>query len=89
MYFPEFLILFQTSELNNARLGLTISKKNIKKASDRNRYKRLVRESFRLTLLPEVDIIFLSRRGLDNLSNAELNNKLASAWKKLKHSLRT
>ena len=89
VFFPEFLILFRKKEkAGEARIGLAISKKSVNKSTNRNRCKRLVRESFRLTLLPDVDIIFLSRRGLDNLSNAELNNKLASAWLKLKHSLK-
>lgn len=87
VFFPEFLILFRVKKEGEACLGLAISKKNVKKATDRNRCKRLVRESFRLTSLPNVDIIFLSRNNLGRLSNTELSNKLASAWLKLKNIL--
>ena len=86
VFFPEFLILFRKKEEGgNARIGLAISKKSVNKSTDRNRCKRLIRESFRYNALPDVDIIFLSRKGLGNLSNAEFNKKLASAWLKLKH----
>ncbi len=88
VFFPEFLLLFRFNETEKARIGLAISKKCVKKATERNRCKRLVRESFRLTSLPNVDIIFLSRRGLDQLSNAQLSDKLAIAWKKLENSHR-
>ena len=86
VFFPEFIILFRENESNSACLGLAISKKSVKKATDRNRCKRLVRESFRLNPIPCVDIIFLSRRGLDKLSNTQLSEKLALAWIKLEKS---
>jgi len=88
VFFPEFLILFRVKEKGEACIGLAISKKNVNKATQRNRCKRLVRESFRVNSLPNVDIIFLSRRGLDKLSNAELSTKLTQAWLKLKKSLK-
>jgi ribonuclease P protein component len=86
VFFPEFIVLFRPNEKENACLGLAISKKSVKKAIDRNRCKRLVRESFRLSTLPNVDMIFLSRKGLDKLSNTQLSEKLAFAWKKLEKS---
>ena len=40
----------QSNHLDSARLGLAIPKKNAKRAIDRNRIKRLVRETFRNAL---------------------------------------
>ncbi|MFL2555778.1 MAG: ribonuclease P protein component [Gammaproteobacteria bacterium] len=49
-----------------ARLGLAISKKYIKKSVDRNRIKRIVRESFRLQKknLKGIDVVVLLKRKL-------------------------
>ena len=46
---PEITILARKNNLEHPRLGLTVAKKHLKRAHDRNRIKRLVRESFRLS----------------------------------------
>ena len=43
-----FLILGNWTELEHARLGVIVAKKNIAKANQRNRIKRLIREAFRV-----------------------------------------
>lgn len=45
--------------MNDARLGVVVGKKLLKRAVDRNRLKRIVREQFRLLRkdLPAVDLI--------------------------------
>ena len=45
--------------VDGARLGLVVGKKQLKKAVDRNIFKRVVREQFRLcrATLPAVDLI--------------------------------
>lgn len=45
-----FLLLAVKNSLSISRLGLIVAKKKIKKATDRNTVKRLIRESFRLSL---------------------------------------
>ena len=47
----------------SARLGLAISKKNAKRAVDRNRIKRLIRESFRQNRekLPGIDLVVMAK----------------------------
>ncbi|MCS2607745.1 ribonuclease P protein component [Halomonas dongshanensis] len=67
------------------RLGLVVSKKNVKLAVQRNRFKRLVRESVRLRQeqLPGVDIVVMARRGVHELDNETLHRQLHGLWKRL------
>jgi ribonuclease P protein component len=81
---PQFLILARPSNVHNARLGLVIAKKNVRLAVERNRIKRIARESFRLQHnMPPIDAIVLARRGADSLSNSELQQILNSLWKRV------
>lgn len=79
----EFIVLFRRNDLGYARLGLALSKKMIAKAHDRNRIKRLLREGFRKTKLPAVDMIFLARQGVAKQTNLGINTKLSKTWEKL------
>jgi len=79
----EFIILSRENNLGYARLGLALSKKMIAKAHDRNRIKRVLRESFRQTQLPAVDMIFLARQGIAKQTNSSINSKLGKTWEKL------
>ncbi len=74
------------SQNDHPRLGITIAKNRVKKAHDRNRLKRVIRESFRhhQHFLPNVDIIVIGKSNLDTLSNHEFNELLNTLWKKLK-----
>lgn len=82
----EFTVLFRKNSLELSRLGMIISKKIVSKAHDRNRIKRLVRETFRTISLPAVDIVFLSRKGIANLKNEDIISELNIIWKKLELS---
>ncbi|MEN8823682.1 MAG: ribonuclease P protein component, partial [Glaciecola sp.] len=63
----------KNSNYTHPRLGITIAKNRVRKAHDRNRLKRVIRESFRhhQHFLPNVDIIVIGKSNLDTLSNQE------------------
>ncbi len=81
----QFLILAIDNGLSEPRLGQVIARKNIRLAVQRNRIKRLVRESFRhrKQLLTGLDIVILARRGLDSTENPELSELLEKLWQDL------
>lgn len=81
----HFLLLARPSCLKTARLGLVIAKKHVRKATQRNQLKRLIRESFRHRRehLPTIDVIVLARSGADGLSNGEVLSTLNTLWVRL------
>lgn len=81
----SLLILSRPNGLEHPRLGFVISKKNIRRAVKRNRVRRIIRESFRLHQheLPNVDIVILARKGLDDLDNEQLHKVIDRCWSRL------
>uniref|UniRef100_A0A7C4JQJ8 Ribonuclease P protein component n=1 Tax=Thermodesulfobacterium geofontis TaxID=1295609 RepID=A0A7C4JQJ8_9BACT len=80
------LIIYKPNDLNYRRLGIIVSKK-IKKATQRNRVKRLIREFFRRNkdLFPEnCDIIIIPHPSLISLKYRDF----AEIVKEKLHSLR-
>ncbi|XRX42604.1 MAG: ribonuclease P protein component [Buchnera aphidicola (Eriosoma harunire)] len=77
----EFMILARNNNLPYPRIGLIVSKKNIKKSYLRNRIKRLIRETFRLLQhkLLLMDFVILAKKD----SAVSNNNKLVSVLKYL------
>jgi len=87
----HYLVLARKNTSDHARLGLVVSKKNIRLATQRNRVKRVVRETFRKTRHPldSLDIIFLARKGFDTLQPAFQTSLMEDAWLKLAKALGT
>lgn len=81
---PEITILARKNNLEHPRLGLTVAKKHLKRAHDRNRIKRISRESFRLlqAQLPNYDFVIVAKKGIGNLDNAQLFQTLDKLWKR-------
>ena len=81
---PNLLILSEPNGTETSRLGLVIGKKNVPTAVARNKIKRVVRETFRLTELPvAVDLVFLARKDLGKISSTELATLIQQSWGRL------
>ncbi|HIF9233306.1 TPA: ribonuclease P protein component [Photobacterium damselae] len=82
---PHLTILARNNSLGYPRLGLAVPKKQIKTAVARNRFKRVVRDSFRLKQhqLPAKDFVVIARKSAQDLSNDELNKLLDKLWHRL------
>jgi ribonuclease P protein component len=67
------------------RLGMAIAKKALRRAHERNRIRRLVRESFRQhqASLPAVDLVVMCRPEVLQMSNNELFLQLEGLWLRL------
>lgn len=78
-------VLAVANDLPQGRLGLAISKKNVKLAVQRNRIKRLVRESFRhhQDITPGYDFVVMVRKGVDGLDNPEIVAALHKHWRRI------
>jgi ribonuclease P protein component len=85
-----FHVRYRDNELGYARLGLAISKRVSKRAVERNRIKRLLRESFRRVRhqLPAVDLMVMAREQAAGVSGAQLLTEIDALWKKLLLSCR-
>lgn len=76
-----FTILHARGDSDRARLGLAIAKKVARRAVDRNRIKRLVRESMRQQEnLPLVDLVVMTRPAAVQASNTDLFQSLRQHW---------
>jgi len=78
----SFTVIARKNDLDHPRLGLAISKKCAKRAVDRNRIKRIFRESFRLNQhkLPNVDIIAMCKPNVLSLDKHEMQTQIEKQW---------
>lgn len=82
-----FTVLARSSGRNLARLGLTVARRSAKRAVDRNRLKRLARESFRQQrALPPWDFVVLARAGADRAERRALRASLDRHFEQLAKS---
>jgi ribonuclease P protein component len=70
---------------DHARLGLAIAKKNVRLAHDRNRVRRIVRETFRhyQGALKGFDIVVMAQKALEEGNNDLLRQELNKQWQSL------
>jgi ribonuclease P protein component len=80
-----FSVRYRQNELGHARLGLAVSKRVSKRAVERNRIKRLLRESFRRirSQLPPLDLVVMAREQAAGVPGPELLAELDALWRKL------
>lgn len=79
------LALYKSNQKPYARLGIIVAKRYIKLAVNRNRLRRLIRESFRhhQEALKGLDIIVLMRSEWSPLDNKALRVNIDNLWQKL------
>lgn len=84
-----FIAILRLNQLKHARLGVLVPKKYFKRAVDRNRIKRLARESFRefSELFSGFDILILVKSDAPKLESAAWFSDMQSLWTLCKHSL--
>lgn len=77
-------ILISRSQHEEPRVGLAVAKKRAKRAVDRNRLKRIVRETFRHSKaqLAGTDIVVMNRDHTLRASNTELRESLVRLFEK-------
>lgn len=77
-----FTVLILGNDRSRARLGMAIAKKVLKRAVDRNRIKRMVRESFRLRQddLAGLDLVVMCGRGVSHADGRQLRDSLERHW---------
>ena len=77
--FPVRLVYLQTNHTSDfpVQAGFSVPKRNFKRAVDRNRIKRLIRESFRIRLTDQgVDVVVLTRNPIINMDNTQIFEQL-------------
>ncbi|HEY6452462.1 MAG TPA: ribonuclease P protein component [Steroidobacteraceae bacterium] len=80
-----FTVNVQPNALGAPRLGLSVAVRTMGNAVERNRVRRLIRESFRLnqTHLPALDIVIGVRPDSRAAAPAQLRASLEGLWQKL------
>lgn len=89
---PCFKILARPNGQDCPRLGLAVSRKVDRRAVQRNRLKRLVRESFKQHIATEAgaraaDYMVLPRPLAVTISNQEIFERLARLWNNVSRKL--
>jgi len=82
----ELLVLaIDNHDKKPARLGLVVAKKNQKRAVDRNRFKRVIRESFRTHQhqLEGLELVVLNRRGANKIDSIALKKVVDQTWQRI------
>ena len=80
----HFIVFILPGKTNNVRIGITASRR-IGNAVVRNRWKRVVRESFRhiqQTIDGPLDMVFVARRGVQCPSIQQVNEDIQHALRK-------
>jgi ribonuclease P protein component len=80
-----YAIFYCYNNLSHPRVGIIAPKKSIKKANERNVFKRAIREGFRLRQynIGAIDIIFLAYKEAENISKEKLCQYLEKQWEEL------
>lgn len=83
-----FRVLARRNDSTRSRLGLAVSRQYDRRAVERNRIKRLIRESFRQRYVDgrdphPVDYVVLPQRAAVSVPNAQLRERLDRHWRRI------
>ncbi len=78
-----FTVLARPAATGCARLGLAIARKQLRRATDRNRIKRLVREYFRQHVVVALDYVVMARRATGTRTNDQICTSLTRHFRRL------
>jgi ribonuclease P protein component len=80
-----FTAVVRPNQLATPRLGMSVAARSVRRAVDRNRVRRVIRESFRAraSALPPLDIVIGVRHAAQDATNARLRESLDRLWQKL------
>jgi ribonuclease P protein component len=86
----HFVLLARTTQKEKGRLGFIITKKVFKRAVDRNRVRRHMREEFRKNQekFVGIDIVAITRKGQKLKASEEVLEKIGKLWKVLRKRCR-
>lgn len=82
---PLLTVIARSNTVGHPRLGLAISRKVAPRAHQRNRIKRLVRESFRVHApeLAPLDFVVMARSAARDSDNRAITASLERHWRRL------
>ncbi len=85
---PNLRVYVCCNGTGRARLGLAIPKKLVRRAVDRNRVKRVVREDFRRQkgYLRGLDVIVMARPGLADVPADTIRAQLGQHWHRVRRN---
>jgi ribonuclease P protein component len=80
-----FKVIAVQGNSKNPRLGMVVAKRHLSNAVNRNRVKRIIRESFRThqDQLKGLDVVVMAREDCANQSNPELFVSLRKHWSRI------
>lgn len=84
---PYFRLVACAGDSECGRLGLAIAKRSLKRAVDRNRAKRVLRESYRCQEIDSVarlDVVVMANPSVRYATLSELRRDLDRQWRRLR-----
>ena len=83
-----FIIYSHENQCDYPRIGIILSKKQVRLASKRNQLRRLIRESFRLNLttLPRMDFVLVGLNAMQHLNRKEIVQCIEKQWEYYRQS---
>ena len=86
---PLVVLLAVPSRRNKCRLGIIVSKRVSKRAHDRNRIKRYIRESFRISDIKSknMDLVIIARSGSESADWISWQKFMTKSFKKIADKL--